>query len=70
MTVLANVEDIASNTGVEAVSRRPAGRYDVALTAILSATLLLWTVSLPAIDPDRMTDVGLVSVLPRSFFFH
>ncbi|MGO4622520.1 hypothetical protein [Ensifer sp. 2TAB8] len=68
MAVLANVEDIASNTGVEAVSRRPAGRYDVALTAILSATLLLWAVSLPAIDPDRMTDIGLVSVLPRSFF--
>ncbi|MCY1231280.1 hypothetical protein D9M72_437220 [compost metagenome] len=64
MTVLARVEDMPLNTGADTVSKR----YGVALAAILIATLLLWAISLPAIEPDRMTDVGLVSVLPRSFF--
>ncbi len=64
MTVLARVEDMPLNTGADTVSKR----YGVALAAILFATLLLWAISLPAIEPDRMTDIGLVSVLPRSFF--
>lgn len=30
--------------------------------------LLLWIVSIPAIDPDRMTDLGLMAALPVAFF--
>ncbi|WDZ80771.1 hypothetical protein PWG15_23710 (plasmid) [Ensifer adhaerens] len=68
MTVLSRVEDIALDTEGEAVSQRRARRFDLALAVILSASVLLWALSLPAIDPDRMTDIGLISVLPRSFF--
>src|SRR6476620_4909906 len=36
--------------------------------ALLLAGCALWLVSLPRIDPDRMTDLGLVSVLPLATF--
>ncbi|HEX8156436.1 MAG TPA: hypothetical protein VF526_03520 [Solirubrobacteraceae bacterium] len=34
----------------------------------LAAAVALWVVSLGAIDPAAMTDLGLISVLPASFF--
>ena len=34
----------------------------------LAAASILWLVSLPAIDPGKMTDLGLVSVLPVTYF--
>ncbi len=39
-----------------------------ATAALLALAILLWLISLPAIDPYKMTDLGLVSVLPRTFF--
>lgn len=40
-----------------------------AVTAVLLAlAILLWLIAIPAIDPYGMTDLGLVSVLPRTFF--
>lgn len=37
-------------------------------TLLLASASLLWLVSLPQIDPSAMTDMGLVSVLPVTFF--
>lgn len=68
MNVLARTKESASNTGAEAATRRRSGRDNGFLAAVLSAGLALWIISLPAIDPDRMTDIGLVSVLPATFF--
>ncbi len=34
---------------------------------LLSGTLFLWVISLPQIDPTKMNDLGLVSVLPWTF---
>jgi hypothetical protein len=36
--------------------------------AIIAAAAALWIVSLPFIDLDALTDVGLISVLPPTFF--
>lgn len=36
--------------------------------APLLAALLLWLVAIPAIDPERMTDLGLIAVLPPAFY--
>ncbi|PSJ53781.1 hypothetical protein [Pseudaminobacter soli (ex Li et al. 2025)] len=36
--------------------------------ASLVAAMGLWWMILPAIDPDRMTDLGLVSILPLQFY--
>lgn len=34
----------------------------------LVIALVLWVAAIPAIDPDRMTDLGLISVLPPAFY--
>lgn len=39
-----------------------------AIAGILLAAMLSWGLSLPLIDASRMTDVGLVSILPPLFF--
>jgi hypothetical protein len=36
--------------------------------APLALAVVLWAVALPAIDLDRMTDLGLISVLPATFY--
>jgi hypothetical protein len=41
---------------------------DAAMPAALAVAVGLWVVSLGAIDPRAMTDLGLLSVLPASFF--
>ncbi len=40
--------------------------YDLLLPVI--AAILLWALSVPAIDPDRMTDLGFISVMPFSLY--
>jgi hypothetical protein len=40
----------------------------VVTTALTSLGLLLWTLSLSAIDPALATDLGLVAVLPPAYF--
>jgi hypothetical protein len=37
------------------------------MVAVLAAAMLLWRAALPTIDPNRMTDLGLVSILPPAF---
>jgi hypothetical protein len=45
----------------------PVALRKVVAPALLLAAALLWLASLPEIDPRRMNDFGLVSVLPVSF---
>jgi len=35
---------------------------------LISAAAALWAISLPGVDPKNMTDLGLVSVLPATYF--
>ncbi len=46
------------------------GARAAAVTAVGAplAALVLWLVSLPRIDPGRMTDLGLISVLPITYW--
>jgi hypothetical protein len=46
------------------------GRVPSSLLTIapLLAALLLWLAAIPAIDPDGMTDLGLIAVLPPAFY--
>jgi hypothetical protein len=44
------------------------GGAPVLATALTSVGLVVWTLSLSAIDPARATDLGLVSVLPPAYF--
>jgi hypothetical protein len=43
-------------------------RPNVLVWLPLALALVLWAVSIPDIDPDRMTDLGLIAVLPPSFY--
>ncbi|WP_210421637.1 hypothetical protein [Sinorhizobium sp. FG01] len=56
---------------LEAVSRTAdvvEKAYVAVALALLAAAILLWKLSLPTIDPNRMTDLGLVSILPPAFY--
>ncbi len=35
---------------------------------MLASAVLLWIISLPRVDPGAMTDLGLISVLPATYF--
>src|SRR5436190_5549494 len=44
------------------------GAVPVAAAGLLATSLVLWAVSLHSIDLRRVTDVGLISALPLTFF--
>ena len=64
----APIGHLTTGTSAGDLSRRAAWRDAGILLACLAVAIYLWLLALPAIDPDRMTDRGLVSVLPPTFF--
>ena len=69
LTVLGYASGRAALVRRRLAARAPASRAAViaAYTAPVAA-LLLWAFSLGAIDPGRMTDFGLISVLPVAYW--
>lgn len=60
----------AEETGEAPANHPPSAGHElpaVAVVAPLVAALALWLAALPGIEPDQMTDIGLVSVLPPFF---
>jgi hypothetical protein len=49
-------------------SAQKVGALDVAIAACLAIALLLWLVSLQSADPERLDDLGLVSILPWQYW--
>lgn len=66
------VADVADDLGGGPALITPAHYVRAALptaaVGLTSAGIVLWAFSLARIDLGRMTDAGLISVLPRSFF--
>ncbi|MCP8894996.1 hypothetical protein KYK29_08640 [Shinella daejeonensis] len=65
---LSSGRDHIAPSKIDPVSRRRTRWESGVLLAGLCVALLAWSSALPAIDPDRMTDLGLVSVLPPLFY--
>lgn len=64
MTLPRAIEGIAPERTPSATSRL----QTIGLFAVLAMALFIWWSALPLIDPDSMTDRGLVSVLPSTFY--
>lgn len=50
------------------IAKEPEMAVFAVTIAVLAAAMLLWRAALPTIDPNRMTDLGLVSILPPAFY--
>lgn len=62
---------VSSSPGPAALAMAwPVGRAPSWLLTLapLLAALALWLAAIPAIDPDQMTDLGLIAVLPPAFY--
>lgn len=64
MTLPMRMDDLAGETKADAIF----GTRALGPLIVLAAALFAWVSALPAIDPARMNDLGLISVLPPPFY--